>query len=668
MARIRVPLNNFERGEVSPSMTSRTDLNVYVQSAEKVRNFFLMAEGGVRRRPGTEFIHKFSTVTVDASKRLQVRIEPFLFSDDERYIVAFSAGRCDFFRIVASTGAISHIQALTQDTDSATLPWTVDTVEATTFAQSADNMFVCHSTHQPMRIVRTSLTAFEVRKYVFDTTTADDETFQPYFSFQASGVTLTPQATSGTGKTMTTSSDYWVSGHVGKIIRYAGNEILITGYTSATVVTGTIRKTLSATTASTDWDEQVFSSVRGFPSAVTFHEDRLWFAGTTSRPDGIFSSKVSEYFNFDVGTALANESIQFSISAGEFNTIRHLTSSRDLQVFTSTSEFFVPSFATTALTPTNAQIRRQTPFGCALVRPTPFDGATVYVQRGGKTVREFVFSDSESAYVSTPISLLSSHLVIDPTQMSAMRGALSRPESYAFFVNSDGTIAVFHSIRNEEKAGWTLWTTSDTSTTGGFHSICTVDERLFCVSKRDLGGGTVRFMLEEFLDTATLDCSDDFSGSSGVFTTNSIFEDNAKLDVVTGNDYLGNFTQGSNQVNVSAVNTTDSAEIGFGFTGILTTLPIDAQVDGGPLTAEPRQITRVNVDLLETLSVSVGSGGTSVPLILQSVTDDFSTGFAKFSGKKEFRMLGYSSDPRVFITQTAPVSLQINGMIVEVAF
>ena len=48
MARIRVPLNNFERGEVSPSMTSRTDLNVYVQSAEKVRNFFLMAEGGVK--------------------------------------------------------------------------------------------------------------------------------------------------------------------------------------------------------------------------------------------------------------------------------------------------------------------------------------------------------------------------------------------------------------------------------------------------------------------------------------------------------------------------------------------------------------------------------------------------------------------------------------------
>ena len=171
MARIRIPLNNFERGEVSPSMTSRTDLNVYVQSAEKVRNFFLMAEGGLKRRPGTEFIHKFTTVTVDNSKRLQVKIEPFLFSDDERYIVAFSAGRCDFFRIVASTGAISHIQGLTTDTDSATLPWTVDTIEDQTIAQSADNMFVAHKSHIQMRIVRTGLTTFEVRKFAFDETT-----------------------------------------------------------------------------------------------------------------------------------------------------------------------------------------------------------------------------------------------------------------------------------------------------------------------------------------------------------------------------------------------------------------------------------------------------------------------------------------------------------------
>ena len=38
------------------------------------------------------------------------------------------------------------------------------------------------------------------------------------------------------------------------------------------------------------------------------------------------------------------------------------------------------------------------------------------------------------------------------------------------------------------------------------------------------------------------------------------------------------------------------------------------------------------------------------------------------TGKEEFRLLGYSRDPRVTISQSFPLDLQINGMIVEVAF
>ena len=37
--KIRIPQNNFERGEISPAMTMRTDLNTYVQGAEEVDDF-----------------------------------------------------------------------------------------------------------------------------------------------------------------------------------------------------------------------------------------------------------------------------------------------------------------------------------------------------------------------------------------------------------------------------------------------------------------------------------------------------------------------------------------------------------------------------------------------------------------------------------------------------
>ena len=51
MARIRIPLNNFSFGAVSPSLTSRTDSPVYTSAAESLKNFFIRAEGGVINRP-----------------------------------------------------------------------------------------------------------------------------------------------------------------------------------------------------------------------------------------------------------------------------------------------------------------------------------------------------------------------------------------------------------------------------------------------------------------------------------------------------------------------------------------------------------------------------------------------------------------------------------------
>jgi hypothetical protein len=41
----------------------------------------------------------------------------------------------------------------------------------------------------------------------------------------------------------------------------------------------------------TEWDEQSYSAYRGFPAAVAFHENRLWFGGTIAQPDGIWASK-----------------------------------------------------------------------------------------------------------------------------------------------------------------------------------------------------------------------------------------------------------------------------------------------------------------------------------------------------------------------------------------
>ena len=150
-----------------------------------------------------------------------------------------------------------------------------------------------------------------------------------------------------------------------------------------------------------------------------------------------------------------------------------------------------------------------------------------------------------------------------------------------------------------------------------------------------------------------------------MFTVSSHFSNGATVEVVDGTEFLGTFTVASGQVDVSAIKaTSNEVQIGYKFTPEIQTLPLDAQVPGGPLTGEPRKITKVVLDLQDTLSVSVNG----TPMILRTVQQNQASSISAITGKEEFRVLGYSRDPRVTISQDAPLDVQINGMVVEVAF
>ncbi len=754
MQKAKVSLTNFQFGEISPSLISRTDTKVYTASAQKIENFFLRAEGGLIKRAGLSKIYEFDT-SIDTSKTQQHRLVPFIFSDDERYIVSLEHQKIRVFQI-DTNNAVSLAATLTADSSGANIPITNLNMHEVTYAQSGDVMFIAHQTFMVRKLVRTGLTSFQMETKTFDTQSAGAKIYQPYFQFQDLGVTLDPSASSGNGVTLTTSAAYWDttgsqtngnylnSKHVGITIKYHDQEITITSVQSATQATGnclaTLKKRLKVDSFRTDngvatvtvtlvnhgfsagdafaitnantvggisgnnlngnrtvaeviddntftftaggnatdsvagggtpflethapatnWSEQSYSELRGYPGAVTFHQNRLWYGGTIAQPDGLWASKSNEFFNFDIGDASDNDSIDITAAIGEVNTIRHLVSNRDLQCFTSTDEFIVPAFVEKPTTPTNATIKRQTSFGSAFVKPYVFDGATVYVQTSGEIVREFLFDDGQNAYTGQPISSLASHLIKNPIQASTLAGGIDRAESYYFLVDADGTLGVFNSNRGEQRYGWTQFTSQ-----GSFHSICTVDTRVYAVVKFDKGDGTNKYILCEFNTSFNTDMAKTYSGSNGVFNVSADFANGAVLDVVSGTHYLGQFTVAGGNIDVSAVdNSLSSAEIGFKFDVNLKTNPVDAMTAVGPLSGEPRGMNKVIVDLSNTLSVSVNNTN----LIIRQVTDDLSQARTPVTGKREFRLLGYSKDPQVSISQSAPLSLQVNSIIAEVTF
>lgn len=805
MQRSRIPLTNFQYGEISSSLSSRTDSQIYNSSAQSVKNFFLMSEGGVQKRGGFKALHDFTGITENTSVSQQIRLIPFNFSDDEKYIIALSDAKCEIFYINPTTFTVTSATSLTSDVNSDTLPWLETHLHEITFAQGADIMFLCHSSFKPQQIVRTGLSSFEVQPFEFQERGGGGKIYQPYFNFQADDVTLDPSATTGNGITLTTSSAYFDIGEVttadvaagsfvtdsyykidtvgttdfttigansntvGEIFKATGagsgtgtadlitkpkhidthlyyhdaqikithvrtstvavgnvtdelvtlldldairttngsstiqitmvdhgmtvsdsvtirNAIAVGGIAASNIngtrsVTGVVSENVFEVTAggtanvsedggglleivshapTKNWYEQSYSSLRGFPHAVGFHENRLWFGGTTFQPDTVWASKTALYYNFDLGTGLANESIELNMSIGEVSTIRHFVSNRDIHIFTDSSEFYIPTFQQQPITPENASVKRQTSFGSTFARPQPFYGASLFVQSGGGAVRQFVYNDREDAYQSDPISLLSPHLIKNPLQSAVTISEVGASDAAIFYLNDDGTIVTYNLNRVENVAGWTRIETG-----GKFHSIVSIADRLYSVLKTDMGSGSNSYVLCELDESLNMDCSNTYTGTAGVFDVSNFFEDGATVDVVDGVNYLGTFDVSGGNIDVSAVDATlTSCEVGFSFDVELKTNPIDTLLDIGPMTGRPRTLGSVIINMTDTLNLSVNGSR----MILFRTNTNFADGRKAFTGNKEFRLIGYSREPQITLTQTAPLSLQVNGLVAEVTF
>ena len=259
---------------------------------------------------------------------------------------------------------------------------------------------------------------------------------------------------------------------------------------------GGVRVTVSGHPPTRNWDEQVVSAVNGYPKTGVFHEQRLFIAGVTNIPDLVAGSQSGAFFNFDTGEALDSESIQIQIASDEINEIRHLKSSKVLEILTNTAEFFLKASIGKPLTPTDIQIVRQSLFGCSQkAMPRQYDGGTIYIQNNNKTVREFVFNSSTEEFASAPIALISNHVVSNATDTAQVNSLTDRDEQLFFIVNVDGTMAVYSAQRLQEVNGWVIWTT------GTIESVCCTSQITYVAVKRTINSATV-YYLEQFASTS----------------------------------------------------------------------------------------------------------------------------------------------------------------------
>lgn len=627
MTRVTQVKTTFTAGEVSRALLGRSDLRAYENGALALRNVFIQPTGGVSRRAGLRYI--------DAA------------AGDGR-LIAFEFNTAQTFLIVLTDAALS-VYGGGALVASLSAPWSEAQIKNVAFTQSADTLLLVHPDVPPKKLTRNPGGVWLLQDWEFFTDNNVVE--QPYYKFASTAATITPGGVSGT-VSLTSSEAVFTAQHEGTRLRIGGKEVLVTDFDSPTVVTADVIETLSSGAATIDWAEQAFSSARGYPVTVAFHQDRLVIGGSRDLPNRLWFSKSGDLFNFDLGTGLDDEAIEFGILSDQVNAIRGIFSGRDLQIFTSGAEWIVTG---EPLTPVSVQIKRQTRIGSVSGRyipPINVDGATFFIARSQEEVREFLFTDLEQAYSAAELSVVSRHIVKNPVDQD-----YDQTRRLLFVVREDGKFATLTSFRAEKVAAWTLHETE-----GAVKSVSVAGDDIYFLIER---GGA--FGIEQLDETLYLDAALD--GASEAPT--SIWSGLSHLEGKSVSIVADGVLQADKIVSGGQVSLDEPASvvrIGLPYTHVVEPLPPGALEGAGAGKAVRLVEAAFRIENTAALRLDVGRGLRDVPL-RQIGEDDILDGAAPLtSGDIRVRALGWQADktkPLWRIEQSAPLPFTLLSVMTE---
>jgi hypothetical protein len=439
----------------------------------------------------------------------------------------------------------------------------------------------------------------------------------------------------------------------------------IVRYVSATVVEAITEYPFFNTSAlaAGRWElefgyEDVWSSSKGWPRTVTFHEGRLYFGGSKSRPSTIWGSKINIFYDFVPVESLDDDAVEATLDTSSLNVIVDMISGRDLQVFTTGGEFFVPQGGTDPITPLTLAFKAVSRNGTKPgTRVQALESGSVYIQRLGKSVNEFLFSDTQATYVTQRISLLAGHLLKTPTRMTLRRANSTDEGDLLLMANdADGSIAVFSVMRSQQ-----ITAPSEYTTDGTFLDVQVDVSDIYVVVKRTFNG-TARYFVELFREGLFTDCAFTGGAASGASSLPHIGK---SLNVITDGVPQSNETVSSGgSVTFDRASTT-SYEVGLPFTVYAKTMPVEIRLQTGTRTAFKKRIVEINAIVDDTQHLELNSN--PVPFrsfdnpLLDAPVPEF-TGIKRVNG-----VLGYSREQAIEISQSLPLKMTLLGLEYKVA-
>lgn len=723
-------VRSFAGGEITPEMYGRLDNVKFQTGLAQCLNAYILPHGPATKRPGLEFVDyagdsatavRIIPFVYSADQSMVIELgaayikfhtlgavlqagSPPAYNGATPYVPGdlVSSGGVNYYCIANTTGNappnVTYWYALPSADYQIPSPYAAADLFKLRFTQSADVLTITGAGYRPRELRRLGAT-----QWVLSSPTIGAAVGMPG--------TPTVVATAGTGtaynkniyyKVTAVSSDGTEESLANSNSLAAVNDLTLPGSSNAVSWTASSISSpsyrvykavndsaklygfIGETTALTFTDDNITpdysrnppaSTVRldtsnNYPTAVTYYEQRRFFAGTTNNPTTVYGTRIATESNMNISNpGGSDDALSFSLKAQQQNAVKHLVPLNDLLVLTAGGVWRVSS-TNGGLVPETISSKVQTFYGSNDVTPALTGHSCLYIEANSRRVRDIAYSWEAQTFTSDDRSIMAPHLFLGYTivDMAYMKS----PDQLLWCVRNDGKLLCMAYVPEHQVFGW-----SQHSTDGTFESVCVVPENnedvLYAVVRRTLAAGTVRciermssryFGAQE--DAFYVDCGLTYDGSP-VTTITGLGHLNGKaVAVCADGGVVGGLTVSGGSITLPEA--ASVVHVGLAFTADIKLLPII--IDGidaagqGTVKGIDYAYLRVN----QTGVFKVGSSFNDLTEVPIRTNEPYGTPPALASRTIDIMVVpNLDPDAQLCVRSDAPVPLTLSSVAVKVS-
>ena len=524
-----------------------------------------------------------------------------------------------------------------------------------------------------------------------------DGPFNPINTDAAKTLTTSAAGALGTAVTITaTGHSPFVQEDEGRLIRHkhAGmwRSIRITNYTSATQVEGIFQEdnpTGYTAGASSDWRMGSWSDAEGWPSVISFYQQRLILANNETWPSKVWGSESGLYDHFSPteadGTVVDGNGLDILMASDQVNSIVWLSPAKVLCVGTVEGEWIIRAGQVTnpeALSPTNAIASRETTWGSDsyLEVNRPGSNVVLFIDRPKRKIREYLYDYQTDGFVAPELTLLARHL----TKSGIVDTCYA--DDVLWVALDNGKLVSMTYLREQQVVGFAEHVIGGTN--AKVKSLCAITapdlshKQVWAIIERTINGSSKKYI--EYMNPL-FDPEDEDDKDGAFFVDSGLTYDGVATNTITGLDHLegqtvailadgsprpdktvsgGSITLGStNETKASVV------QVGLPTTFEIELLDPEGGGDNGTAMGKTKRCDKVKIKFINTLGCKVGPDEDNLDDVQFRDSDDpMDSSPPLFTGYKEIEFEGdYVDDFRVVIRNDQPLPITISAILLDIS-